>query len=263
MGLFDKVNQLYENGINRINDGIQKQQDNKEKAENFKKLTKEVGMLVQEQIHILGGNQLLGTSNFSRMMQLKDKRIYFSGNYDDSFLLISLEFDGPKYRTVRQEKTKGSKNSTEEVNTKKKGKTGKVAAGAIVGTLLLPGIGTAVGAYAGGKGKTKTKSTKKGHENFQSQVKEETFQEEEKSVCYLELVRVSDNETIKITVQADSKDYHRLMGFSLADKSLNKEDTMTRNVAINKLKELKELNDLGILTDSEFEEKRQEYLEYL
>ena len=36
MGFFDKVNKLYEEGLDRINDGIQKQQENKEKAEKFR-----------------------------------------------------------------------------------------------------------------------------------------------------------------------------------------------------------------------------------
>ncbi|WP_300122841.1 SHOCT domain-containing protein [uncultured Enterococcus sp.] len=263
MGFFDKVNKLYEDGVNRLNDGIQKQQENKEKAEKFRLMAKEVGIMVQEQIHIVGGNQLVGTANFSKMIQLKDKRIYFSGNYEDAFSLVSLVFDGPKYRTVREEKSNGSNHYTEETNTKKKGKAGKVVAGALIGSIIAPGIGTAVGAYAGSKGKTKTKTIKKGNQNHQSHVKEETFQQEEKAVCYLELIRLRDNESIKLSVEADSKDYHRFLGFALSDSSLEKKDTLSRSVAIEKLKELKELNDLGIITDEEFAEKRKAYLDYI
>ena len=66
-----------------------------------------------------------------------------------------------------------------------------------------------------------------------------------------------------MSVEADSTDYHRLLGFALSDSSLEKKDTLSRSVAIEKLKELKELNDLGIITDEEFAEKRKAYLDYI
>lgn len=107
-------------------------------------------------INITFGNKELGLSNNATIRQKLSGEVYF--NYDDSVLykIISYDWKGPDYEFMTTSNTKGSENS----ETTKKGKSGKMATGALIGTVLFPGVGTIVGAAigAGGKGKSKTQS---------------------------------------------------------------------------------------------------------
>lgn len=225
----------------------------------------------ERRIYIAGGNNLIATSTDSKVYQLDDERIYFKDNYEEFYYLISLEFEGPRFKNVT------SHSSTETINNKytekerKKGKGGKVVAGAVLGNFVIPGVGAAVGAYAGSKGKDKKK--KKGSQKITNHAQSNvtTKEVEEKSICYLELLRISDNKQIKITIKADSNDFHALGGLSIrenipaenVDSGNLENNKITRSEAIQELKNLKELLDLGVLTQAEFDEKRKTYIDFL
>lgn len=88
----------------------------------------------------------------NRMTQTSDGYIYFNNNANTLYLLIEYDWSGPQF----QHSTRYATNSSSQ--TTKKGKAGKIGAGAVLGSFIAPGIGTAVGAAmgAGSKGKSYT-----------------------------------------------------------------------------------------------------------
>ncbi|HFE9851908.1 TPA: SHOCT domain-containing protein [Enterococcus faecalis] len=266
LGLFDRfkysLDEIYsmykEKGIN-----LEKIHQDREE---FLIEIKNVGESFSKTICIVGGSNLLGTSEHSHIHQLKDGRIYFKDNYDDFFYLLKSKFDGPRYKTVTTEVTQETTNTDTIEKTKKKGKSGKIAAGAMIGSIVAPGIGTVVGAYAGSRGKDKKNkktSQQVDTKNHKTNTKKEV---EENSTCIMELERVSDNKVFSIVLKVYSKDYYEISSGIQVKSSLgiNLEFLdLSREQAIEKLKELKELVDIGILNEDEFSEKKAEYMKFI
>lgn len=220
----------------------------------------------KKNIYILGGNNLIDTPVKSEISQLDNGKIYFKDNSKEFYYLISLTFAGAKYHTLTTNSTEGIVHTKTNEKSKKKGKSGKVVAGAVIGSIILPGIGTAVGAYAGGKGKDKSKkktSQELSEKRNSSELRKEV---EDDSVCTLDLIRFSDHKPISITVRANSSDYYELKGLETTHTPSNQEentDNVTRTDAIEKLKELKELADLGILSEEEFSQMKEKYIKLI
>ena len=72
--------------------------------------------------------------------------------------ISAYEWNGPEYNTV----TNASTSEVGKSTTKKQGKALKIGAGALLGSLVAPGVGTLVGAAmgAGSKGKEKNEGHK-------------------------------------------------------------------------------------------------------
>ena len=219
-----------------------------------------IGIYTKSNIELQSGNQVIGTKTMATIAQLNDGRVVFNPNSQDFYYLTGLSFDGARYQEISQSETKNTTNTNGKEKTKKKGKSGKVATGAIIGSMIMPGIGTAVGAYAGSKGKDKTK--KKSHVQTINggSTTQTTEQVEIPSVAHLELYRISDNRTVKISVIADSAKFNELEVFQVRDVEST---TLNHEEILSKLKELKELLDMAIITQEEFDEKKNEYMEKL
>lgn len=217
-------------------------------------------------IRIVGGGNLIDTPEYSHIYQLKDGRVYFKNNFIDFFYLLSIEFAGPRFKSVTTESSQESVNADTLEKTKKKGKSGKVAAGAVIGTMIAPGLGTVVGAYAGGKGKDKKKKKTSQKIDTKSRATSTTQEVEEKSTCTLKVERISDRKILSIIAKVDSEGFYELSSGMETKTELGLEEkvrVITSEEAITKLKELKELVDIGILSESEFDEKKVEYLKLI
>lgn len=103
------------------------------------------------------GFKELGINSIAAMRQKENGDIYFNSSDQTLYRIIAYEWEGPVYESVVTTNTK----SNSQKNTAKKGKAGRMTAGALIGTVLFPGVGTVVGAAigAGGKGKSKTVGT--------------------------------------------------------------------------------------------------------
>ncbi|MEQ6998166.1 SHOCT domain-containing protein [Enterococcus casseliflavus] len=241
--------------------------DNKAKISDIKS----TGIFLKIGLDIASGAGSINTSDRVMIVQLNDNRIAINPKNPEFYYLLATEFSGPSYKEVFSSETSGSSQTKSLEKTTKKGKSGRVAGGAIVGTMLMPGLGTVVGAYAGSKGKDKKK--KRGSEtvNHNNNTTETTQRVEVKSLAKITLYRIADKKTLTITVNADTKDYNEISSLQVTNKDLLLNDNTevkkgsevyTRDEIISKLKELKELVDLGILTTEEFEEKKKVYMEF-
>lgn len=204
---------------------------------------------------ITSGKQYLNMGIFSSTITMsKDEanHIIF-GKLNSKYEILEYNWDGAKYESV----TNASKTSTTNVEGKGKEKrTGRVA-GAVIGTVLLPGVGTVIGASVGTGKKTKGKSTS-------SNIGNETVTHKDvevKSPASLKLRNIDTNDIIVIGFECDSKLDVELQNFNLpASQAEFIQDISTQKSSVQLLKEYKELYDLGVISEEEFLKKKNELL---
>jgi len=201
-----------------------------------------------ESIKFASGKDLVNGTLFSSIYQLKNGEVIFNLDSPIHFLIRKMEFEGPVYH----EETK----TTGNVKTKKK-RHG--LAGSVVGTVLAPGVGTLAGAVVGhGMGKDKTS------DNRNSQ----TYQVEDSAPLNLTLENVETKETIIIVLAAKLADYQKLINlkvFPITSHIETTNENSQRNKKIDEsvvaeLKNLKDLLDAGIVSQEEFDQKKQQLL---
>lgn len=238
---------------------------------NKKSDIKNTGIYMKVNVDIASGSAPAGVSGRTTIVQLNDNRIALNPKNPEFYYLLSTEFNGPTYKTVFDSHTSGDSTTNSETDTVKKGKSGRVAAGAVLGTVLLPGVGTVVGAYAGSKGKEKKKKKGSKKTKHDSRTSETTQEIEVKSLAKVNLLRISNNRKITLTINADTKDYNNLLSLQTYDPEDTKSvaapiqeeaphSAQPLKNAVAELKELKELVDMGILTQEEFDKKKKELL---
>lgn len=203
------------------------------------------------------GNKDFGVGKTATLRQKPDGKFYFNTIDRVLYDLISYEWDGPILNEITTINTKGSM----QQDTVKKGKMGKMTAGALLGTALMPGVGTAVGAAigAGGKGKTKTRGTDS------SRTTQTSTQLEKPGTAILKFKRLADGHIGTITISCNSTLDSRLRCFNIApnQQAIEQSDTgETPDVlsSLEAIKKLKELLDMGAITKDEFEQKKKQFL---
>lgn len=199
-------------------------------------------------IQIKFGNKEIGVGSVTTMRQKEDGSIYFNTSDDVLYKIVSYKWDGPIYEEVITSSTK----SKEEK--KKKGKAGKMTAGALVGSLLMPGVGTVVGAAigAGGKGKENTEGEK--------QSTQKTSRIEKDGTALIVLKNIETYKQASITIKCNSELNSQIMCFDLPTETDVKEKASDTVAALQGIKALKELLDMGAITEEEFNEKKKELL---
>lgn len=204
-------------------------------------------------INIVNGFRELGLRNVAELRQRSDGLFYFNTTSFRPYELIEYTWNGPMYNSVTQ--TNSSTNN--QSNTKKKGKSGKMAAGALIGTLLCPGLGTVVGAAIGGGGKTKTKTTGTSNSNAtQTQTQVEAY-----TPALLRFRNPSTGQVFAITVNWNSQKDMELRSFNIPDLTKTVADASAEiQDSLQGIKALKELLDMGAITQSEFNEKKKKLL---
>lgn len=182
------------------------------------------------------------------MRQNADGYIYFDTMPEEIFTLNDYSWEGPRYKNVTTTQEKGKYKD----KTKRKGGLGAAA----VGTLLMPGVGTAIGYATGSKKVTKGKHT--------NNVVTDENQEEIDGTASIQLKNVKTGETFsfgfvcntKINVELDAFDWNNLP---------ESQEQITQNVQsesdkIKLLKQYKDLLDSGIISQDEFNQKKRELL---
>ena len=222
-------------------------------------------------LRIKSGREKVGAgfSGLAEMKQSDAGLIYFNAKNPVFFEYLGHVFDGPVYNTIVESKqervssTKGKNKST------KKGKSGRVVGGAILGTLLFPGVGTVVGAYAGGKGKGKKKGESNSVTKDSSNFTETQRQIEASSTATIKLKNIKTSEVFSIQIVCDSLKNVQLMNFKVKKTKVTKPKiTKPENIVIideskslfTQIKEYKELLDLDIISQEEFNKKKAELL---
>lgn len=177
--------------------------------------------------------------------QMKDGLIYLNSNKDVPLRLLNYEWSGPLYNTISTSKTI----ENHEGKTKRKGRV----IGAVVGTALLPGVGTVIGAAHGTGNKKQKGKTQASTTTSQSLV-------EIPAAATLQLENINTKEIAVISCNIKSELNAQLLSLKcIEEKSVQKNDN-TINDPYEEIKKAKELLDMGILTQEEFDKKKKKLL---
>lgn len=198
------------------------------------------------------GNNELGLSSSTILRQKADGTTYFDVNDTESFRIINYSWNGPTYEVSHISNTQSDSTSTST----KKGKSGKMAAGAIIGTVLFPGVGTIVGAAIGAGGKGKTNTTSNGKSNTESITKNV----EQDSIAILKLRKLNDDSVHAITIKCNSSLDAKLRCLKIDREMQVSELSKSAVDSLKGIKALKELLDIGAITQEEFDSKKKQLL---
>ncbi|MGF2943244.1 SHOCT domain-containing protein [Enterococcus xiangfangensis] len=215
-------------------------------------------------VSFIAGDQLVGANGLflKQMIQLSDGRIIFNKKEPIYFDLLSIDFDGAKFHEEVISNATGDSRTLSEENSKTKKKRHSLG-GAVVGTILMPGVGTAIGALAGSKsGKDKTKKNGNSHTNINESSIVKTQQVEDDSSTTISLKNISTEQIIQIVLKTKTADYQKLTSFQISQDTVVEPVQVpeTEKSAIEQVKELKELLDMDIITQEEFDLKKKELL---
>ncbi len=224
-----------------------KQQQAERKAEIQQHMAEQAKMQkIMLQVH--SGFQQVNATSTPTMFQRQDGTVYFNTNFNDRFLLIDYSWSGPMYETTINSTTN---TAGQEIT---KGKSGKMAAGAIVGTVLAPGVGTVVGAAIGAGGKKK--KNKSSHSNTSSTQK----QIEILTPATLKFRNMDTNAIVSIVIGCNSLIDSQIKGMQIMREQSVREVSTDATDALKGIKALKELLDMGAITQEEFDTKKQQLL---
>lgn len=166
------------------------------------------------------------------------------------YILTDFVWNGPEYVLSSTSNTTGVH--------KKQGRSGSVITGATLGSIIAPGLGTLIGAVAGGS----RKKNKKIHQQTET-ITERT---EVDSLGTLTFINITSNEKKFKTIMCklNTAEQIRKLKYSrpIEIKEIPNPKKMEASSPAEQLREYKELLDLGILTETEFELKKKKILEH-
>ena len=200
---------------------------------------------------LTAGKKELGLGIFSAsvvMRQSEDGYVYFDTMRGHQYEIVDYHWDGPRYKTV----------SVNDTHTSLQGKGRKHTGigGALVGTMIAPGIGTIIGHEIG-------KNRVIGHGSKDSRSVSSSSEVETDSPASITLVDVTDHNKKIIGFNCNSKLNIEIQNFNMklqTEHPSYAEQIHTESGAIQLLKQYKELLDDGVITEEEFLEKKKQLL---
>lgn len=232
-----------------------------EKKELAAQRTQEYNQQTHIMLNLTSGSQKIKSSPTCALHQKPDGTVYFNYNTVDSYMVISYEWNGPQYNTVTNSNTQGTKI--------KKGKAGRIGVGALIGAPLSP-AGALVGAAMG--------AGSKGVENTKSHTTSISQQFEIPTPATLKLKNIETCEvfglTFNCTSQLDAKIKalrfesempetpvsENLLENNSSETHFIQESAATASDPYEELRKLKELLDMDIITQDEFDAKKRQLL---
>lgn len=199
-------------------------------------------------LFITNGYKELGLSSQSVIIkQRSDGGVYFNDDNRIYYSMIAYEWNGPEYNKIINASGQTSSNS----QTKKKGKALKIGLGAVIGSAFGPAgmlVGGAMG--AGSKGKSKTVGAASTNSTtVESQVENDT-------IAFLTLENPETGESFKLSVKCNTDIDAKLKCFKIQTHV-----TTTGAVkALEEIKALKDLFDMGAISEIEFNERKQKII---
>ncbi len=185
------------------------------------------------------------------MHQKSTGEIYFNRDTRNFYTLLDYEWDGPEFDKITQRQEHG----ITESETKTNGKSLKMGAGALVGSMFGPAgalIGTAVG--AGGKKKSKTQGQT--HTNSTEVAKNV----EKNTNATITIKDCDGNKVFKLCFKCNRDLDAKIKCFKFEKAETQKDVVESVSTSLEGIKALKELLDIGAITQEEFDRKKQQIL---
>lgn len=199
-------------------------------------------------LFIINGCKEMGLSSQHVVIkQRADGGTYFNDDNRIYYVMTGYEWNGPEY-----DKTISSSGQTvSNSETKKKGKALKIGAGAIIGSVFGP-VGTLVGASMGAG--SKGKSRKAGKTNTSSTTVEKHIEND--TIAFITLENPETHELFKLSVKCNTDIDAKLKCFEIQKCEASAGAVKT----LEEIKALKDLFDMGMISEDEFNERKQTIL---
>ncbi|MGN0193974.1 MAG: hypothetical protein ACI39G_02550 [Pseudoramibacter sp.] len=200
---------------------------------------------------VTAGKKLLGMGPLSTsviMSQNEVGEVYFNTLKDEYFYLVGYHWDGPAISTV----------TTTNTDHHQKAHTGRRhrILGAALGTLIMPGLGSAIGLAAG--------TGKKNKNNEHTTESTGTKQVEQMTTGTISVRNVQTQEKITFGFQCNSQLNIILKNFDWSHtqtvKKISTASMKSEEERIHLIREYKKLQEEGIISEEKFEEKKRELL---
>ena len=257
MGLLDTIR-------NGITERQEEQRLAQERQQQFQLKMQECGKDRSLFIQPTFGHFQLGIKSPATLRQKTNGTVYFDIADDITYHLIGYEWNGPIYNQVvsAQSNTNANTNQVYVSQTTKKGKAGKMAAGAIIGTFIMPGIGTAVGTAigAGGKSKQTTTGNSASATRSNSNSQQVSRNIEQNTTAIIRLKRLSDNTIHSLTIVCNTGIDAQIRCFNIQEERSVADASAEAAESLKGIKALKELLDMGAITQEEFDAKKKQLL---
>ena len=257
MGLLDTIR-------NGITERQEEQRLAQERQQQFQLKMQECGKDRSLFIQPTFGHFQLGIKSTATLRQKTNGTVYFDIADDITYHLIGYEWNGPIYNQVvsAQSNTNANTNQVYVSQTTKKGKAGKMAAGAIIGTFIMPGIGTAVGTAigAGGKSKQTTTGNSASATRSNSNSQQVSRNIEQNTTAIIRLKRLSDNTIHSLTIVCNTGIDAQIRCFNIQEERSVADASAEAAESLKGIKALKELLDMGAITQEEFDAKKNQLL---
>lgn len=200
-------------------------------------------------LQITSGKNYLNLNAFTDSIVLRQNaegKIYFD-NVDGFFEIVDYQWEGPRYKTVATSDT--TEVSKGKDKTKRKGGLG----GALIGTALMPGVGTAIGYMASSRKETKSK----GNSKVNTVASEEDV--EVPGNAKMTLRNIGTGATFVIGFSCDTALDGEIVNFNVP-RVMGAGEAEQKKSNVQLLKEYKDLLDMGVITQEEFDQKKHEIL---
>lgn len=202
-------------------------------------------------LDLVSGKQAVSNNFLSNTVQMfagsQSDQVYFGKEVDKQYRFLKFSWDGPQYTDIVI--TDGDSKGKEH-------RTGHLA-GAVIGTVLLPGAGTIIGAVHGTGKKSKGTSHSESH----------TETKEIDVPANLVLENVSTHQQITIGFKCNNAMYAKLMNAFPGLSELNNpriEESYSEQTSstdsMDQILKLKQLLDAGAISQEEFDAKKKQLL---
>lgn len=196
------------------------------------------------------GYKELGLSSFITINQMPNGNVYFNDDVTSYYSITEYTWDGANYETLTTSTTK-EKSTGKEV---KKGKSLKIGAGAVLGGAIAGPVGALVGTAmgAGSKGKSNSKS------NAVSDTVQHSKNVETDTIATLSLRSLDSGKVFKVSFKCNTLIDSKIRCLSIVPTK----DLLTADISqsLEGIKALKELFDMGIISQEEFDAKKRQLL---
>ncbi|MFQ7667775.1 MAG: SHOCT domain-containing protein [Thomasclavelia ramosa] len=243
MGFKDKLNNLASSG--------------KEMMANEMAIIKKQKNELSVALTLNEGKEITGNmlSNNVKLWRQSDGLVYFNNRVENLYTIVDYIWDGPIIKTITKSETTG----TEKGSSKRKGR----GIGAVVGTIVAPGIGTVIGAAHGTGNKKSKKKIQSNTITYDEDI--EVDAQARLKLCNVETGEIS---TIGFLCNSElnSKIINLIPNDFIKNKQIENDGPIDIEVAevvsdpYEELKKVKELLDMGIISQEEFDAKKKELL---
>lgn len=203
-------------------------------------------------VPIFGHKELgLPASGFA-MSQKFDGEIYFNNDTRVFYSLTGYQWSGPVYDFV----TNRVEQNTSINQTSTNSKALKIGIGAVLGNAVAGSIGAAVGTAMGAGSKKKSKTVSAGSANTM----QTSYSVEKNSSALITLKNRDNNKIYRLSFNCNSSLDAQIKCFDFSIEQTKQALVADTSMSLKGIKALKELLDMGAITQEEFEQKKRQLL---